>query len=132
MSRWPLAEEVKVTLKVSQNLHASMTPYVLGALVNHARGRGALAAGFDAERVFLERAGLDLIAAAQGDGAGGAPGAFYSPNFMTQYLAYMALRPDSAVFRRALPIWDETERCGTSNRSHRRRITSSRRRARSR
>src|SRR6202000_2471902 len=26
----PLSEEVKVTLKVSQNLHASMTPYILG------------------------------------------------------------------------------------------------------
>lgn len=100
----PLAEEIKVTLKVSQNLHASMTPYLLGAVVGHVRGRGALQAGFDAERAFLERGGLDLIAAAQGDGAGGAPAAFYSPAFMTQYLAMMAARPDSAVFRRALPI----------------------------
>lgn len=29
----PFSEEVKVTLKVSQNLHASMTPYLIGALV---------------------------------------------------------------------------------------------------
>ncbi|MEQ1352576.1 MAG: D-alanyl-D-alanine carboxypeptidase/D-alanyl-D-alanine-endopeptidase, partial [Candidatus Acidiferrum sp.] len=29
----PLSEEIKVTLKVSQNLHAGMTPYLLGALV---------------------------------------------------------------------------------------------------
>jgi len=29
----PLKEEVKVTLKVSQNLHASMTPSVLGAVL---------------------------------------------------------------------------------------------------
>ena len=100
----PLSEELKVTLKVSQNLHASMTPYLLGAVVGKMRGRGALQAGFDAERRFLERGGLDLIAAAQGDGAGGAPGAFYSPAFMTQYLAMMATRPDTAVFRRALPI----------------------------
>src|SRR5262249_4754511 len=100
----PLSEEIKVTLKVSQNLHASMMPYVIGARVGHVRGRGALQAGFDAERGFLERGGLDLIAAAQGDGAGGAPAAFYSPAFMTQYLAMMAQRPDTAVFRRALPI----------------------------
>jgi D-alanyl-D-alanine carboxypeptidase/D-alanyl-D-alanine-endopeptidase (penicillin-binding protein 4) len=100
----PLAEEVKVTLKVSQNLHASATPYIVGALVGKTRGRGALQAGFDAEREFLERGGLDLMAAAQGDGAGGAPAAFYSPAFMTQYLAMMATRPDSGVFRRALPI----------------------------
>jgi D-alanyl-D-alanine carboxypeptidase/D-alanyl-D-alanine-endopeptidase (penicillin-binding protein 4) len=100
----PLAEEVKVTLKVSENLHASMMPYVVGALVGHVRGTGAEQAGFDAEHDFLTKAGLDLMAAAQGDGAGGAPGAFFSPSFMTQYLAYMATRPDTAQFRRALPI----------------------------
>jgi D-alanyl-D-alanine carboxypeptidase len=100
----PLAEEVKVTLKVSQNLHASATPYIVGALAGKTRGRGALQAGFDAEHNFLERSGLDLMAAAQGDGAGGAPAAFYSPAFMTQYLAMMAGRPDSGVFRRALPV----------------------------
>lgn len=100
----PLAEEIKVTLKVSQNLHASMMPYVVGALAGHTTGRGAVQAGFDAEREFLTKAGLDLMAAAQGDGAGGAPGAFYSPAFMAQYLAYMATRPDTAIFRRALPI----------------------------
>jgi D-alanyl-D-alanine carboxypeptidase/D-alanyl-D-alanine-endopeptidase (penicillin-binding protein 4) len=100
----PLREEIKVILKVSQNLHASMMPYVVGALAGHTPGRGAVQAGFDAERDFLTKAGLDLIAAAQGDGAGGAPGAFYSPAFMAQYLAYMATRPDTAVFRRALPI----------------------------
>src|SRR5215813_3335618 len=33
----PLSEEAKVTLKVSQNLHASMWPYLLGALVRHAK-----------------------------------------------------------------------------------------------
>jgi D-alanyl-D-alanine carboxypeptidase len=81
-----------------------MMPYVIGALVGHTTGRGAVQAGFDAEHEFLSKAGLDLMAAAQGDGAGGAPGAFYSPAFMAQYLAYMATRPDTAVFRRALPI----------------------------
>jgi len=100
----PFGEEVKVTLKVSQNLHASMMPYVVGALVAHTTGRGAAQAGLDAEHDFLTKAGLDLMAAAQGDGAGGAPGAFYSPAFMVQYLAYMATRQDTAVFRRALPI----------------------------
>lgn len=100
----PFAEEVKATLKVSQNLHASMMPYVVGALVGHATGRGAIQAGFDAEHEFLTKAGLDLMTAGQGDGAGGAPGAFFSPAFVAQYLAYMATRPDTAVFRRALPI----------------------------
>src|ERR1700722_10814893 len=31
----PLSEEIKVTLKVSQNLHATMTPFILGAVLGH-------------------------------------------------------------------------------------------------
>lgn len=100
----PLGEELKVTLKVSQNLHASDTPYIVGAVFGHKAGQDALQAGFDAEHDFLQRAGLDLMGAGQGDGAGGAPSAFYSPSFMVHYLAYMATRPDTAVFRKALPI----------------------------
>lgn len=100
----PMSEEVKVMLKVSQNLHASTMPYIVGSLVGKTTGRGALQAGFDAEHEFLTKAGLDLIAAGQGDGAGGAPGAFFSPAFMVQYLAYMATRSDTAAFRKALPI----------------------------
>src|SRR5665213_518464 len=32
----PLSEDVKLTLKVSQNLHASTMPYVMGAVLGHA------------------------------------------------------------------------------------------------
>jgi D-alanyl-D-alanine carboxypeptidase/D-alanyl-D-alanine-endopeptidase (penicillin-binding protein 4) len=100
----PLSEELKVTLKVSQNLHASTFPYIVGAVVAHKTGEAALQAGFDAEREWLTKAGVDLTAAGQGDGAGGAASAFFSPSFMVQYLAYMATRSDTAVFRKALPI----------------------------
>lgn len=99
----PLSEEIKVTLKVSQNLHASMMPYLLGVLVAKNREQPEQA-GFDAERDFLRKAGLDTDGASQGDGAGGAPGAFFTPDFMVRYLAYMATRPDFATFRRALPV----------------------------
>jgi PBP4 family serine-type D-alanyl-D-alanine carboxypeptidase len=95
----PLKEEVKVTLKVSQNLHASMTPYLLGALLAH---DGTPRAGLAQEHDFLERAGLDLSAASQGDGAGGA--AHFTPDFMTHFLAYMATRPNFSDFLAALPI----------------------------
>jgi D-alanyl-D-alanine carboxypeptidase/D-alanyl-D-alanine-endopeptidase (penicillin-binding protein 4) len=98
------AEAAKVTLKVSQNLHASMMPYLVGALVAKKSGRDLPQAGFDLERDFLLKVGLDVESASQGDGAGGAPGAFYTPEFMVRYLAYMATRPDSQTFRRALPI----------------------------
>jgi D-alanyl-D-alanine carboxypeptidase/D-alanyl-D-alanine-endopeptidase (penicillin-binding protein 4) len=98
------AEEAKVTLKVSQNLHASMMPYLVGALVAKKVGRDLPQAGFDLEREFLQKAGLAVEDASQGDGAGGAPGAFYTPEFIVRYLAYMATRPDFALFQRALPI----------------------------
>jgi len=98
----PLAEEIKVTLKVSQNLHAGSVPYLLGAVLAKDTLNPAQA-GFDRERDWLTRAGLDLSQASQGDGAGGSEADFFTPDFMVHYLAYMASRPDFPVFLRALP-----------------------------
>jgi N-acyl-D-amino-acid deacylase len=99
----PISEDVKVTLKVSQNLHASLMPYVLGAVLAK-DGNDPAQAGFDRERQWLQAAGLDLAQASQGDGAGGSEAAFFTPDFMVHYLAYMASRPDFDVFLRALPV----------------------------
>jgi N-acyl-D-amino-acid deacylase len=96
-----LKEEVKVTLKVSQNLHASSMPYLLGALVAH-KDQQIDQAGFDLEHDFLSKAGLDLGGAAQSDGAGG--NAYFSPDFMVHYLLYMSKQKDYSDFYRALPI----------------------------
>ncbi len=99
----PLSEEVKLTLKVSQNLHASNMPYLLGALA--ARQTANLAqAGFDLEHDWLTQAGLDLSGASQGDGAGGSEAAFFTPDFMVHYLAYIARQPYYPVFLQALPV----------------------------
>jgi len=62
----PLKEAVKVTLKVSQNLHASSMPFLLGALLAH-KDKQIDQAGFDLENEFLSKAGLDLGGAAQSD-----------------------------------------------------------------
>src|SRR5437867_5869400 len=62
----PLSEEIKVTLKVSQNLHAGMGPYLLGALGGKDT-RNPLDAGFRLEHDFLQSAQLDLSGAAQGE-----------------------------------------------------------------
>jgi D-alanyl-D-alanine carboxypeptidase/D-alanyl-D-alanine-endopeptidase (penicillin-binding protein 4) len=97
----PFREEVKVTLKVSQNLHASTTPYLLGALVAH-KDTQIKQAGFDQERAFLTKAGLDLTGAAQSDGAGG--DAFFSPDFVIHFLRYMSTQKDYDLFYRSLPI----------------------------
>lgn len=93
------AEEAKVTLKVSQNLHASTMPMILKATLAK---DDTSKTGFDLERGVLQRAGLDLGGAQQTDGAGG--DARFSPDFMVHYLAYMARQKDFPVFERALPI----------------------------
>ena len=97
----PLKEEVKVTLKVSQNLHASSMPFLLGALLAH-KDKQIDQAGFDLEHDFLTKAGLDLGGAAQTDGAGG--NAYFSPDFMAHYLLFMSKQKDYEDFYRALPI----------------------------
>jgi dihydroorotase/N-acyl-D-amino-acid deacylase len=97
----PLKEEAKVTLKVSQNLHASSMPFLLGALLAHKQTQ-IDQAGFDLENQFLTKGGLDLRGAAQTDGAGG--NAFFSPDFMVHYLLFMSKQKDFADFYRALPI----------------------------
>jgi dihydroorotase/N-acyl-D-amino-acid deacylase len=99
----PLSEEIKVTLKVSQNLHAGMGPYLLGALVAN-DSRNPLDAGFHVEREFLQSAKLDLSGAGQGDGAGGDWADLFTPDFMVHYLTYWTTRPDYPVFFKALPI----------------------------
>ncbi len=99
----PLSEEIKVTLKVSQNLHAGMGPYLLGALAGKDT-KNPLDTGFKIEHDFLQSAKLDLSGAAQGDGAGGDWADLFSPDFMVHYLIYWSTRPDYQDFFKALPI----------------------------
>jgi PBP4 family serine-type D-alanyl-D-alanine carboxypeptidase len=96
-----LIDATRVVLKVSQNLHASMMPFVVGALAAHAT-ENIGQAGFDLEHRFLEKAGLDLSAASQSDGAGGA--ALYTPDFMVHYLEYLSKQPFFPGFFNALPV----------------------------
>jgi PBP4 family serine-type D-alanyl-D-alanine carboxypeptidase len=99
----PLSEEVKVTLKVSQNLHAGMGPYLLG-LLSAKNSQDPLGAGFAVERSFLEDAKLDLSGISQGDGAGGDWADLFSPDFVVHYLTYWTTRPEYPIFFKALPI----------------------------
>ncbi|MGB7284161.1 MAG: D-alanyl-D-alanine carboxypeptidase/D-alanyl-D-alanine-endopeptidase [Candidatus Acidiferrum sp.] len=99
----PLSEEIKVTLKVSQNLHASMGPYLLGTLIAKDLV-DPVHSGFKVERAFLQAANLDLSGASQGDGEGGDWADLFSPNFMVHYLTYWSTRPDFSFFFNALPV----------------------------
>ena len=98
----PLREEVKLTLKVSQNLHAATTPYLLGAILAHASD-DAFEKGMELERRFLKDAGLDPESVSQLDGEGGMGSAF-SPDFMVRYLAYISRQPYGRLFFDSLPV----------------------------
>jgi D-alanyl-D-alanine carboxypeptidase/D-alanyl-D-alanine-endopeptidase (penicillin-binding protein 4) len=91
----PLSQDVKVTLKVSDNLHASIMPYLWSP-------KHTLQAGFDLERAFMQRAGLDTTQIVQNDGLGGF--AFIEPQYMVHYLAYLRTQPYFQALYTALPI----------------------------
>lgn len=93
----PLLREATVLLKTSQNLHASNLPFLLTAL------RGDTATnGFDLARRWLQREGLPLDGAVQGDGAGG--DALFSPRFMTSLLRVIWGKGWGRDFKAALPV----------------------------
>jgi PBP4 family serine-type D-alanyl-D-alanine carboxypeptidase len=98
-----LSEDVRITLKVSQNLHAGMGPYYLGLLVAKDT-KDPFRAGFKVEHAFLTEANLDLSDASQGDGEGGDWADLFSPDFICHYLAYWKSRPDFQLFFQGLPI----------------------------
>lgn len=102
----PLSEEAKVTLKVSQNLHASMfAPYLIATYGAEPKGeakKDPTTAGFGAEREMLSGAGLDLASAMQSDGAGA--DALFTPDFMVHYLTFLNRQSWAPQFRAALPI----------------------------
>jgi D-alanyl-D-alanine carboxypeptidase/D-alanyl-D-alanine-endopeptidase (penicillin-binding protein 4) len=98
----PFKEEVKVTLKASQNLHAATTPYLLGAILGHS-SNNAFQKGLGLERQFLASAGLAPESVSQLDGEGGIGSAF-TPDFMVRYLAFMLRQPCGQLFFDSLPV----------------------------
>lgn len=100
----PFSEDVKVTLKVSQNLHAAMTPFLIGALTGK-RNEPSDQAGFDLEHDFLKTAGLDLAGAVQSAGEGNP--SYFSPDFVVQYLKYMTTNRYYQLFLHSLPVLNQ-------------------------
>jgi len=98
----PFREEVRLTLKVSQNLHAATTPYLLGSLLGHGSA-DAEQRGLALERRFLAGAGLDPESVSQLDGEGGVGSAF-SPEFMVRYLEFLSRQPYGKTFFDSLPV----------------------------
>ncbi len=96
----PLAEALKVTLKVSHNLYASTLPLLLAAK----HGRRALREGLRQERKALAGLGVDVDTVSFGGGAGGANADEVTPRATVQLLRALAKRPDWPTYRACLPV----------------------------
>ncbi len=97
----PLSEDAYITLKVSDNLHAALMPYLWAVYLAHAKN-DYLRAGFALEAQLLRRAGLNLQEAAQEDGEGSS--AFFTADFMVRYLAWARTQVWYPFLLRGLPI----------------------------
>ncbi len=96
----PLAELLKVTLKVSHNLYASTMPLLLAAK----HQRRTLAEGLRLQGRALAELGVPVETISLESGAGGGNGDRVSPAATVQLLLAMRRRPDFDVFRAALPV----------------------------
>lgn len=96
----PLSEDIYITLKVSDNEHAALMPYMWAVYLAKAKS-DYLKAGFALEARMLSSAGLDVNQAAQWDGYGGA---YFTPDFMARYLAWARGQSWYPYLLRGLPI----------------------------
>lgn len=100
-----LLEDMVVTNKISQNLHAEMFLHNLGAAV---LGDGSTAAGARVIRSFLTtRAGIDPEDFVFFDGSGLSGHDLLTPRATAQLLKYAATQPWFADWKRTLPIGGE-------------------------
>jgi D-alanyl-D-alanine carboxypeptidase/D-alanyl-D-alanine-endopeptidase (penicillin-binding protein 4) len=106
----PLAEDVTLTLKVSQNLHAEMLLHRLGVFWSapcKAIGTGSTVDGARIVRGFLVRAGLDPGDFLFYDGSGLSSHDLVTPRATAQLLAYATKQPWFAQWKAALPVGGE-------------------------
>lgn len=97
----PLIEDMTVTLKVSQNLHAELTLRTLGKLL----GRdGSLGQGTRVVRQFLISIGIDPRDFFFYDGSGLSNADLITPRAATELLSYAARQPWGPEWRSALPV----------------------------
>jgi D-alanyl-D-alanine carboxypeptidase/D-alanyl-D-alanine-endopeptidase (penicillin-binding protein 4) len=96
-----LAEDVNVTNKVSQNLHAELFQRLLGRLEGE---DGSIAQGARVVRQFLVNAGVDPGDFLFYDGSGLSGNDLITPRAATTLLTYAARQPWGELYRSSLPI----------------------------
>jgi D-alanyl-D-alanine carboxypeptidase/D-alanyl-D-alanine-endopeptidase (penicillin-binding protein 4) len=97
----PVAEDIAVTNKTSQNLHAELLLRLLGKVY---ATDGSFAQGSRVVRQFLVRAGVDDGDFFLYDGSGLSLDDRVAPRAFTQLLAYASRQPWGAAWRNTLPV----------------------------
>jgi len=96
----PLSEDVKLTLKVSQNMHADTYIMLVGATSNTTN----FYEGIQEEGKILKNLGLDTSSISLADGEGGDSADLFSPRSAAQLLTLMTTRPYAERYVKALPV----------------------------
>jgi len=97
----PVAEDIKIINKTSQNLHAEMLLRLLGKTYG---SDGSFEEGSRVVRQFLVNAGVDDNDFFLYDGSGLSPKDKISPRAFTRLLAYASHQPWGLAWRETLPI----------------------------
>lgn len=97
----PLLQDMTVTNKVSQNLHAEIFLRLVGERFG---GDGSIVEGARVVRAFILRAGVQPRDFFFYDGSGLSPQDEVTPRAMTTLLRYVAEQPWGAEFRQTLPV----------------------------
>ena len=97
----PFEQDITVTNKVSQNLHAELFLRLLGRLE---AGDGSIAQGVRVVRQFLAGAGVDPGDIVLYDGSGLSAQDMVTPRAMTHLLTYANRQPWGAAWRASLPV----------------------------
>ena len=97
----PLLQDITVTNKVSQNLHAEILLRLLG---QHYAADGSIVEGTRVVRAFVLRAGVQPQDFFFYDGSGLSPQDRVTPRALTTLLRYIAEQPWGAEFRGTLPV----------------------------
>ncbi len=97
----PIAEDIAVMNKTSQNLHAELLLRLLGKFYGTG---GSFAQGARVVRQFLVDAGVDDADFFLYDGSGMSPNDKISPRAFTGLLSYASRQPWGAAWRETLPV----------------------------
>lgn len=96
----PLADDLRVTNKVSQNLHADLLLRRVGAVA----GTGSVADGQAAVQAMLDRAGVERWAYDLADGSGMSSYNRVTPRATIRFLRWVERQPWGETWRGTLPV----------------------------